>query len=273
MDITKSKKDEILLNEQRKELEDAYCELSELNTTTEIQKQQLEKANVEKDRFLSILAHDLKSPFSGIIGFISMLNENYDGFSESKRKEFISIIHDSILNVYDLLEKLLEWARLQRGKIAFSPKILNLKQQIENVFPLTNGLALKKKLILTIDVDLNLQAFADPNMLETILRNLIINAIKFTEKGAIKVSASEQKDFILLEIKDTGIGMIEEDQKKLFRIDVQPSLIGNSKEKGTGLGLVLCKDFVVKNNGEIWVESKLDVGTSFFFSLPKGNSL
>jgi signal transduction histidine kinase len=170
---------------------------------------------------------------------------------------------------HNLLQNLLQWSRSQTGRIDFSPRIINIHDLVNQNFELLKQTAAKKEISLVNEVDKIINIEADEDMTDTIFRNLITNAIKFTpEGGSIKIDATQQGSMALINVSDTGVGMDEETKSKLFRLDVNHSSLGTSQEKGTGLGLILCKEFVEKHNGKIWIESSKGEGTTFTFTLP-----
>jgi signal transduction histidine kinase len=232
--------------------------------------EELKSLNASKDKFFSIIAHDLKSPLSGLLGFTEILVEEFNDLQTEEIQEFIGHSHQAAKNLNALLENLLEWSRIQIGKIAFEPAEIYVESIFEDIFSLFNQNARNKKIRLEKKVDPDLKALADKNMFKTILRNLISNGIKFTkEGGSIIVSAEGENDFIKISAQDSGVGISEENIGKLFRIDGNFTTQGTNKERGTGLGLVLCKELVEKNGGKIWVESEVGKGTRFIFTLPK----
>ncbi len=238
----------------------------ELNHTRE----QLVDANVTKDKFFSIIAHDLKNPFNALIGLSKMLLNQLDRMDEAKMKEIVRMIYDSSNHTYQLLENLLDWSRMQTGKMQWKPMEIGIGAiAYENVCLLKAG-AEKKEISLSSDVGSDTLAYADPNMVTMVVRNLLSNAVKFTGKGGSVHICSETRDqFEEIAVIDTGVGMKPEDVEKLFRIDVHHSTPGTDKEAGTGLGLILCRDFIQKNGGDIRVESEMGKGSRFVFTLPK----
>ena len=253
-------------------------EIEEKNQQLELHKdeiqtfvEELEKANNTKDKFFSIIAHDLKSPFTAILGFSKLLLKNHKKYSEEEREKLIKFINSSSITTLKLLENLFTWARSQSGKIQFSPKSLNLKTILSDVIDENKGPAERKEIQLLNSVADNKMVFVDKNMIYSVLRNLISNAIKFTQKnGKVIVSSKMQKDknFIEISVKDTGVGIPEVLINDLFRIDKNTSTIGTENEKGTGLGLILCKEFIEKHGGKIRVESIMTEGSNFIFTLP-----
>lgn len=223
-----------------------------------------------KDKFFSIIAHDLKSPFNSILGLSNLLVEqiqekNFDGIEEYAR-----IIQKSSTTVFNLLMNLLEWARSQTGRMEFSREYIELGALINEVIELSNESAHQKSIKIIKELPRNLLVFADKAMINTILRNLISNAIKFTYPGGqIIVSAEKKLDELKISISDNGIGIKKEAIGKLFRIDENNIRMGTQNEIGTGLGLILCKEFIEKHRGKIWVESEIGKGSKFSFTIPK----
>ena len=233
----------------------------------------LRKSNKTKDKFFSILAHDLKSPFNSMLGFSTMLNNNFEEYDVEKQKRFTGFIHQGIERTYKLLENLLTWSRSQRGVIDFNPENLNLFLLISEAVDLYNHLVEKKAIKLVNTVDEKIIINADKDMLSTIIRNLLSNAIKFTPRGgkiivnAKKITEKNSRAFIKIAVKDTGVGVSKEIQSQIFDISENKSTKGTENEEGTGLGLIICKEFVEKHGGKIWVESKQAKGSDFIFTL------
>ncbi|NBC83170.1 MAG: response regulator [Bacteroidetes bacterium] len=259
--------------EQDKTISRKNTELQELNASleqkVEIRTTELSELNATKDKFFSIIAHDLKNPFNTLLGFSELLMTNLSNYSSSELEEFIGIIHQTSKNAYALLENLLEWSRSQTGRIKFQPDKLDMKLLVESTLQTVQNNALKKNITLLNQIKHPGTAFADENMIKTVIRNLLSNAIKFTDnEGEIKVYSKTEDNLIYITISDNGVGIKEKDLEKLFRIDVNHSTVGTENEMGTGLGLILCKEFIVKNGGEIWVESEYGKGSQFTFTLP-----
>jgi len=248
-------------------------ELKELNTNlekkVEQRTQELKELNATKDKFFSIIAHDLKNPFNTLMGFTELLLENLSDYNEEKLKEFIGILHDTSRHSYALLENLLEWSRSQTGRLEMAPEKIRLHSIFNENIDLLSNNASKKHIQLTNSIDPDAEAFADSNMISTVIRNLISNAIKYTKKnGSITGSSKIAGDTIEISVTDNGIGIAPENIEKLFKIDVNYSTKGTAEETGTGLGLILCREFVNKNGGKIWVESEYGKGSCFQFTLP-----
>ena len=230
---------------------------------------ELHELNASKDKFFSIIAHDLKNPFNAIIGFSGILKEGIKTSDNEAIKEYAGMINNSAVQTFRLLENLLDWANSQRGTILFNPVSINFNELLDEEFNVLNDLANGKNIELKSICSGNLIIIADKNMVKTILRNLISNAIKFTHKnGRVEVNTITNNNYVEISIKDNGIGMTKETMAKLFRIDANLSKPGTENEKGTGLGLFLCKEFVEKHGGKIWVESESGKGSIFKFILP-----
>jgi len=230
---------------------------------------ELNQINAEKDKFFSIIAHDLTNPFNTLLCLAELLEDKDMELQANKRDEYITLIHQSSRRGYNLLKNLLEWSRSQTGRMQFNPQAFPLKTLIEHNIDLLSSTAWNKSIDITTDVTETLVVTADKNMLDTVIRNLLSNAVKFTPAaGKINIAAQVLENEIKITIADNGIGIKAEDIDKLFRIDINHTTIGTRAEKGTGLGLILCKEFVEKNGGRIWVESEVDQGSQFFIVLP-----
>ena len=263
--IKSYEKDDIIIhqNEELKELNAGLEEKVSLRT------KELQDLNTTKDKFFSIIAHDLKNPFNTLMGFSELLTENFDSFSTEKIKEYIGIIFDTSKNSYALLENLLEWSRSQTGRIQVTPEKFNLYKIVNENISLLESQATKKQINLRNILSETLEAFADENMINTVIRNLISNAIKYTPiEGSIQIESKTKENAVILTITDSGVGISEENIPKLFRLDQNYSTNGTANETGTGLGLILCAEFIAKNKGKIWVESELNKGSSFSIQLP-----
>lgn len=254
-DISLQKKYEAELEKQKEDLLENERKLKELNAT--------------KDRFFSIISHDLKSPFNTLMGFSNLLYDNYLSLEDNKQLEYIRYLKSASEQGFTLVTNLLDWSRSQTGKIEVKPDILNLSTVIKSVIELVNHAALAKNIKISASIDPEIHFYADLDMTTTVLRNLTSNAIKYTFTGGlIQVTAIPSDTDVIISVKDNGKGMPPEVSSKLFLIEESISTPGTAQEKGTGLGLILCKEFVEKNNGKIWVESQVDKGSTFSFSLP-----
>ncbi len=227
-------------------------------------------ANKTKDKFFSIIGHDLKSPLNSLLGFSELLHNEYDAFTDEEKKEFIKDIFNNTRNLSKLTENLLYWARTQTGKIVVNPKLTNLYNLIVDSGELLTQLSRAKEITISIDVNNNYHVFVDTNMISTVFRNIISNAIKFTPRGGrIDVKASEIDNYINVSICDTGIGIEQQSINNLFKITKKFNTYGTDNETGSGLGLIVCREFTLKNNGNITVESEPGKGSTFTIKLPK----
>jgi PAS domain S-box-containing protein len=231
--------------------------------------QKLRVANRTKDRFFSLIAHDLKNPFHSIMGLAHLLKSNYNEIDDSDRLNIIDNIHTATENTYQLLLNLLDWARLQEGKIKVKTEKFNLAEIVKESIGLMQPKIIEKSLYISSDIDNNIKVVADKNMVRTIIRNLLSNSVKFTEEGGnIHVATRRLYKIVEISVTDSGIGINEEDQKVLFQVDKRSISDRIDIQQGTGLGLVLCKEFTEMNKGKIWVESKVGEGSVFYFTLP-----
>ena len=252
-DITKQKIDEKELKLKKEELE--------------LKNEELIKANHEKDLFFSIIAHDLKTPFNGLLGVTELMID--DTLTCEEIKEFSILLNKSAHNTFELIEELLEWAKIQRGLTEFNPSIINLNETINKTIQILNLSILNKSIKLFVDVPNDHNALVDQNMIQTVFRNLISNAIKFTTpNGKIIISSEIIEHNIRISIKDNGIGMSDKIKNNLFNIEVNTKRIGTDGEHSNGLGLILCKDLIKKQGGKIWVESEEEKGSTFYFTIP-----
>ncbi len=234
---------------------------------------ELKRANATKDKFFSIIAHDLKSPFSSITSFISLIKSGYDKFTPEQISKMIDELDKNVKNTYSLLENLLTWSRLQAQTIKFQPKLIKLYITVYKIIEIYKYKADAKNIELINKIATDAFVFADIYMLDTVIRNLVNNAIKFTPKnGKITISSKNlDNSRIQIKVSDTGVGIPKDKINKLFRIESSFSTYGTDNEKGTGLGLILCKEFIEKNNGIISVESTEGKGTTFTITLPTEN--
>ena len=255
-DITETKFAEEALKKSEQKLINYSKELKELNTS--------------KDKLFSIISHDLRGPFNGILGNLELLNESISSFTKEESKNMIQNSLKCAKDTYLLLENLLEWSRLQIGSIKLEQtgaKLLNIAESAVQLFSESIS---NKKISVRIDIEKNLQVSADEFMIFSVFRNLISNAIKFsTSGGKIIISSKSETDFVITCVEDNGIGISNGDINKLFHIGKHYSSPGTDNEKGTGLGLILCNEFIEKNGGRIWVESEIGKGSRFIFTLKK----
>ncbi len=238
-------------------------------TKDKVNEKKLTTLLASKDRFFSVMAHDLRNPFNSILGFSELLTDSNQSFDEQKIKRIGKHLYSSTKKTLNLLENLLEWGRLQSNHISFNPISINLKEActevIDNIVPLD----ILKKCKINNKIDTSIKVLADINMLHSVFRNLITNALKYTsKKGVINISAQNNATTVQITIEDNGIGIEAFRIKNLFNIHKKFSLPGTQGEKGSGLGLIICKEFIEKNNGDIWAESELGKGSKFIFTLP-----
>lgn len=250
------------LKNANNQLEIAYNEINK-------QKTELIQLNSSKDKFFSIIAHDLRSPLNVIEGYSGLLIEQIKQKKYDKISLYSKAIFDSTHRAINLLMNLMEWAQSQTGRMKIKPEHFDLSKFIHDNVLLYEDISAQKGIIIEKKIPQNAIVFGDKDMINTVLRNLISNSIKFSQKGGkITISITEEKNKLIISVNDNGIGISNDRVQKLFRIDSSESTPGTNQEKGTGLGLILCKEFVEKHQGEIWVESEEEIGTTFFFSLP-----
>jgi signal transduction histidine kinase len=243
--------------------------LEEKNHKIEQSEQELRLLNASKNKFFSIIAHDLKNPFHSVMGYSHLLSTDYSNFTEKERRKFASDIHQSTNTIFRLLQNLLDWSGSQTGKLIVTPMETEYNRILDNSVSVLHTLAQQKKIKLNYPYSEGLMIYADPQMIETVLRNLINNAIKFTpENGTVHITAQQTGTEVTITVTDTGVGISDEDVRNLFRIDSKVKRKGTNDEDGSGLGLILCYEFIIKNNGTIQVESKPGKGSSFIVRIP-----
>jgi signal transduction histidine kinase len=233
------------------------------------QELKLKEANATKDKFFSIIAHDLKGPFSGIMGFSKLLSEKYNDITEENKKYFIGLIHNSSEQAFNLLENLLNWARVQSDKLKVQKVKVDLGKVIGDIIALFANYAETKQIVLESEMEGNITVSVDKSMIFTVISNLVNNGLKYTMPGGrVTVQAARDNNNMEVKVIDTGVGIKEENREKLFRIDTTYIKPGTNHENGTGLGLILCKEFIELHHGRIWVESVYGKGSTFAFSIP-----
>lgn len=243
--------------------------LEERNRNIEKHAEELKELNASKDKFFSIVVHDLKSPFHGLLGFSGLLADEFDSLTKEQVRRYVNNIRTSTKNVYGLVENLLDWSRMQIGRYEFTPGQLDLKKEAGTVKSLLDNNAAAKNIKINLIVAEEVFLNADIKMVHSIFQNLLSNAIKFTNSGGqINISSNSLGAFQEIIVADNGVGISPENIKRIFKIDTQFTTPGTADEKGTGLGLLLCKEMVEKHGGTIRVESELNVGTKFIFTLP-----
>ncbi len=257
------------LNAQHVEILQQKTTLDELNNKLSQQNQSLIELNATKDKFFSIISHDLKSPFSSILGFSELLATEYYEMDNDEIYKIILHVNNSTQQTYKLLDNLLEWSRSQSGTIVYTPVNLSLEGIISETINMSKNAAASKFISINCHLEKQFVVYADKEMLSAILRNLLNNAIKYTNRnGVVSVDAKLQDNNVLNSISDSGIGMSESLRNQIFKITEKVSRPGTEMEKGTGLGLILCKEFVEKHGGKIWVESQSGKGSCFKFTMP-----
>ena len=262
-----------LLKNKNQQLEESQTELKKSNTL-------LLEINSEKDKFFSIIAHDLKSPFIGFLGLTKIMAEQIQDISIKEIYEFSKKMRDSADNLYKLLNNLLEWSRMKRGVTEFNPEMCILPYLIKQNIDIVTEFAKQKNIEIKNNIPEDFSVTADVPMLNTVIRNLISNAIKFTPRGGkieigatdepsegFKPSEGSESNYVIY-VKDNGIGMSSDIIDKIFKIDAKVTRPGTEGESSTGLGLLLCKEFIEKHGGRIWVESEVGKGSTFYFILP-----
>lgn len=260
------KHDKVVLE---RKVEERTTQIQEQNRIIVAKNEELNELNRTKDKFFSIIGHDLRNHFNIIIGFSENLLGNFNEMEAKKQEQHISNIHKSSVRAHDLLGNLLTWARLQRNSINFHPERIDVVNKTRRLLRFHEEAALRKNILIEVLAREEISVEADVNMFSTIMRNLLANAIKFTDNdGEISVSLKRENGCVKIEVKDNGVGISKEDLGRIFKVDSNVSTRGTWGEKGTGLGLVLCKEFVEKHGGKIWVKSEVGIGSEFGFNLP-----
>jgi signal transduction histidine kinase len=243
------------LEKANKKLRDSENHLKELNST--------------KDKFFSIIGHDLRNPLNALLGFSELISGNSRDYTSEEIQRYSKIINEAAKNIHLLIENLLEWSRSQSGNIDYNPETTELVPIIKETIKVFEIHADKKHVSINSEIPDDLTVTADRNLLSTILRNLVNNAVKFTPNGGnVRIYCEQSEQELTISIEDTGIGMSEQQLENLFRLNSNVTMPGTSEEKGTGLGLILCKEFVDMHRGKIWANSKPREGTTFSFTLP-----
>jgi len=251
-----------LLEENNKQLEKANLKLQN-------SEKHLKELNSTKDKFFSIIGHDLRNPLNALLGFSELISGNSRDYTSEEIQRYSKIINEAAKNIHLLIENLLEWSRSQSGNIDYHPERTDLMPMVTEIFKVFEIHADKKGVNMVSEIPEDVSVYADRNLLSTILRNLINNAVKFTPNGGqVRIFCEQSKSEITIFVEDTGIGMSETQMDNLFRLDSNITMPGTSEEKGTGLGLILCKEFVDMHKGKIWASSKPKEGSTFSFTLP-----
>lgn len=258
---------------QELEIRRKNIELQEINDNLEKlvdeRTKELATANATKDKFFSIIAHDLKNSFNGLLGYSNILLSDFDSFGDVDKINMISAIKQVSESTYKLLQNLLDWARVQTGVIPFNPEKIQLNDLLNDEYFMQIKLAEQKGILLENIMSDDVYVDADHNMISTVVRNLLSNAVKFTKNdGKVFLSLKTDGNMAEIGVKDSGIGISKENLAKLFKVNENFKTFGTNNEEGTGLGLILCKEFVLKNRGEIQVHSEMGVGTEILVRLP-----
>ncbi|HEY3371483.1 MAG TPA: PAS domain-containing sensor histidine kinase [Prolixibacteraceae bacterium] len=233
---------------------------------------ELLKINAEKDKFFSIIAHDLRGPLGGLLEITKLMSNESLNLTEDQKNELFTVMSSSASNSFNLLENLLEWSGMLRGQIPFNPQTIQLLDLVNGCMKMFADSAHRKEIGLNTEIPVEIKVKADAHMLQTVIRNLVSNAIKFTRQGGqVSISARlDENKAVMVSVKDSGIGLTSELRNNLFRLDINTKRPGTNGEPSTGLGLQLCKEFIEKHGGEIWVESVIDQGSVFHFTIPSG---
>ncbi len=249
--------------------EELYSTNEKLEELVQLRTAELSKLN----KFFSIIAHDLRGPFSGFLGLTDIMTGNSNELSTSEMLNISKLLNESAKSLYQLLENLLEWSQLQKGSIDYTPKTLNISNLVSRNIEIINQKAVQKRIKLINEVSEQQTIFADEKMIDSVLRNLLSNAIKFTKQGGtvLVFAKAYENNMLQISVKDTGVGIPENSISKLFQLDEKVSAKGTEGEPSSGLGLLLCSEFVEKHGGKIWVESEINEGSTFHFTMPAGN--
>jgi signal transduction histidine kinase len=243
--------------------------ISRENSELESRVLELEEQNVAKDKFFAIIAHDLKNPFTGFLGFSEYIAKYYDEISKEDLGDFSLRMYESAQLVYNLIENLLAWSKLRTGNMDFEPVPFDISETVERVVKLCDAMIIKKEINLVNSVNNRVSVYADANMVDTVVRNVVTNALKFTPKGGVvHISSVVEDNYLTIIVADSGVGIPEERQKKMFRLGYRVSRDGTDGESGTGLGMILSKEFMLKNGGDLYFESKENNGSKFFLKVP-----
>jgi len=245
------------------------CLMVDVSELKESEKE-LIKANKTKDKMFSVIGHDLLNPVGNLKNVLNLISQRINTFDKSNLENLIELSNSSANYTYNLLENILSWTRSMRGEIGYEPEQINLGDLVNDTFKLLEVISKNKKIHLSAEISKDITCYGDKNLVGTALRNLISNAIKFTPQGGnVKVTADVFMKDVEISVQDTGIGMKQEIMDKIFKHNQYYSSFGTDDEKGSGLGLRITKEFVEKNGGKIWVESKPGKGSKFFFSVPR----
>ncbi len=258
-----------LKRETTKLLEEKNKQLEKANLKLQNSEKHLKELNSTKDKFFSIIGHDLRNPLNALLGFSELISGNSRDYTSEEIQRYSKIINEAAKNIHLLVENLLEWSRSQSGNIDYNPEKTDLMTMVTEIFKVFEIHADKKGVNMVSEIPEEVFVNADRNLLSTILRNLISNAVKYTSNGGqVRVYCEQNKREITISVEDTGIGMSENQLENLFKLDSNVTMPGTSEEKGTGLGLILCREFVDMHKGKIWATSTPKEGSTFSFTLP-----
>jgi signal transduction histidine kinase len=253
----------------KQKVHERTLQIEEKNRLIVSKNQELKELNHTKDKLFSVIGHDLGNQFNIILGFLEVLVSDFKKLDSAKVENHLNNISKSANHAYDLLENLLTWSRMQTKSIHYNPEVFNVNSKIRKSVEMLEGAFAKKNISAEVVTEENTDVFADANMFSMVIRNLVSNAIKFTnENGKILVSAKRESDFCKITVQDNGVGISPELVERIFLLESNHSTPGTKGEKGTGLGLILCREFIEKHNGKIWVESEVGKGSRFIFTLP-----
>ena len=257
------------IRNRTKEIIEQKKQIEEQNKELQLQRDKYHLLNVTKDKFFSIIAHDLRSPFNALIGFTDILINDYNELTSSEKIDLLQVISSSSKETHTLLDNLLHWVRSQTEGIKHTPEQFNVSEVIQHTLNLLRSSAAQKSIALSAKINTSLMVYADKNMISTIIRNLITNAIKFTpENGKIHVECKNLMTELEFTVADNGVGMTPEMLGKIFKIEEFRFSQGTGRETGTGLGLMVCREFVEKHGGTIWADSEVNNGSTFHFTIP-----
>lgn len=244
-------------------------ERKQAETIIKKQNEELKNFNAAKDRFITILAHDIRGPFGSIVGLLDLMTRDFNNCNMEKIEKYLNMMNSVAKNTFSLLDDILMWVKANSNKMDFEPDIIAVNSIYNEIIQLFVPIANSKNIKIINSLNGNPKIYADKNMLKTILRNLVSNSIKFTdEQGQIEIYTEIKEDKVITTISDNGVGMETDIKNKLFNIQNKITTKGTANENGTGLGLLICKEFVEKHNGDIWVESEMGKGSEFKFSIP-----
>ena len=247
-----------------------HLQLHQQSIVLRQQSKELQELIVTKDKFFSIISHDLRGPMGGLMAMTELMADESTEFSPEEQKELILELSKSSRNIFNLLENLLEWALIQQGNIVFKPEHIDLTELVNECTKTLHDSIQKKNIHLNVDLAPDLKVYIDANMVQSVIRNFVSNAIKFTLIGGkIDIYTTSDQDQVEITVADNGVGMNENARHKLFKMDSYYSTYGTANEKGSGLGLILCKEFVEKHGGKIWVDSEPGEGSTFHVTMPK----